>query len=720
MGRDFLGGGTDHRRIPLSEIRKNHGAEAIVFGRSTPAGSAAADFAPWLQRLANAFGSPNLLTTTHICTWTKIFGAKYTFGTPTPPPDYENTGCILLWGANPRATAPTAAQGIGRARRRGAKLIVIDPRQHALARDADCWLRVRPGSDSALALGMMHVLFDENLYDEDFVRDWTDGPHLIRDDTHQPLTARDISLADTPDSFVVWDSGRDEPVTYHSDTGYAKPGVIPALTGTFLCRLHGGTMVSCRPVLALLRSRAARYALGRSEDITWVPADMVRRATRLFATERPSCYFSWAGLEMHTNAMQINRAVSCFYALTGQFDAPGGNVLPAVTPARPVDASHLLPKEKAALRLGLASHSLGPPADPGRVQAANVYEAILTEQPYKVRAMLLFGSDPLMSHGDVLVGQRALMALDYYVHMDVFANRTASFADLLLPAATSWESEAVKMDFSGRGGKPDANGWTQLRQMVVPPPASTRPDMAVIFDLACRLGMADHFFGGDMEAAMRYQLEPSGITLDRLRANPVGIKTEVVTRYRKYAELDAKSGHPSGFATPSRKLELYSPRLAAAGYDPLPKHEEPAESPIGAGQSSGDYPLVLTSFRLLQFVNQQHRHIPRLRDRAREPLVEVHPETASAIGVPDGGWVHVETISGKARLKAKYNDSLHHRVVCVPYGWWQGCEELGLPGHDPLSSEGANINLAISNTYIDPIGASVPHRSRMCRISKDT
>ena len=149
--------------------------------------------------------------------------------------------------------------------------------------------------------------------------------------------------------------------------------------------------------------------------------------------------------------------------------------------------------------------------------------------------------------------------------------------------------------------------------------------------------MADHFFGGDMEAAMRYQLEPSGITLDRLRANPVGIKTEVVTRYRKYAELDAKSGHPSGFATPSRKLELYSPRLAAAGYDPLPKHEEPAESPIGAGQSSGDYPLVLTSFRLLQFVNQQHRHIPRLRDRAREPLVEVHPETASAIGVPDGG-----------------------------------------------------------------------------------
>ena len=109
-----------------------------------------------------------------------VRGAKHSYGTPTPSPDYENTRCILLWGANPRATYPTAAQRT-RARARGAKLIVIDPRRTNLARSADSWLRVRPGSDAALALAMIHVLIEEKLFDEAFIRDWTTGPFLVRD-----------------------------------------------------------------------------------------------------------------------------------------------------------------------------------------------------------------------------------------------------------------------------------------------------------------------------------------------------------------------------------------------------------------------------------------------------------------------------------------------------------------------------------------------------------
>jgi anaerobic selenocysteine-containing dehydrogenase len=129
-----------------------------------------------------------------------------------------------------------------------------------------------------------------------------------------------------------------------------------------------------------------------------VPADAVRRAALLFATERPSCYFSWAGLEMHSNAMQLNRAVCCLYALTGQYDERGCNVLTATTPSRMVEAPQLLSKEKASMRLGLEEHPLGPPSDPWHVAAANVYNAILTGRPYKVRAMVCFGSDPLLGH----------------------------------------------------------------------------------------------------------------------------------------------------------------------------------------------------------------------------------------------------------------------------------------------------------------------------------
>jgi anaerobic selenocysteine-containing dehydrogenase len=416
---------------------------------------------------------------------------------------------------------------------------------------------------------------------------------------------------------------------------------------------------------------------------------------------------------MHSDAMQMNRVISCFYALTGQFDAAGSNVLTAMTSTRPVVGAELLPKDKAERRLGLAEHPLGPPADPGVVQAAPVYDAILNDRPYPVKAMVLFGNDPLLSHGDPVRGSEALKALDFYVHVDLFANPSASFADLLLPAATAWEAEAVKPSFGGKGGTSEAAAWAQLRKAVVPPRGEARSDLAVIFDLAVRLGLGGQFFNGDVEAAWNYQLEPSGVTVDQLRKNPLGVSTGVTTNHRKYAAVDPKDGRPRGFPTPSRRIELYSTRFAAAGYDPLPNY-------TGSEQMRSDYPFVLTSFRLRQFVDQQHRNIPRLRGQEREPYIEIHPDTAGGLGVVDGEWVSVATAAGRVRLKARFNSTLHPKVVCAPYGgWWQPCRELGLPGYEALSSTGANVNLLIPNTLIDPISASVPHRSRMCTVLKE-
>ena len=249
----------------LLEIRDRHGPEAVVFGRATPAGSAASDFEPWVLRLANAFGSPNVLATTHICTWNVLFGSKHTFGTPTPPPDFENTRCILLWGANPRATFTTFAQRISRARQRGAKLIVIDPRRHRLAQQADCWLRVRPGSDSALALAMIHVLIEEKLYDENFVGEWTNGAFLVREDTGRLLTEQDLTQSDNPGGFVVWDTKRGRPAVLHTERSYAESMLDPALVGTFTCptgKRCGGLLSAgiraARRACRAIRTRAVR------------------------------------------------------------------------------------------------------------------------------------------------------------------------------------------------------------------------------------------------------------------------------------------------------------------------------------------------------------------------------------------------------------------------------------------------------------------------------
>ena len=178
----------------------------------------------------------------------------------TPPPDYEHARCILLWGFNPRATWPGMSMRISRATADGARLIVIDPRGTALAGKADLWLRVRPGADGALALGMIHVLLEEGLGDENFVRDWTNAPFLVRADTGQLLAGPDLSAAADPDSFVVWDRHGGGPAAYRPGGGYGRPAVQPALSGTYRVTGAGGETLSCRPALELLRELAARYA----------------------------------------------------------------------------------------------------------------------------------------------------------------------------------------------------------------------------------------------------------------------------------------------------------------------------------------------------------------------------------------------------------------------------------------------------------------------------
>ena len=195
---------------------------------------------------------------------------------------------------------------------RGAKLIVVDPRKSGVAEKADLWLQVRPGSDGALALSMIHVLLEEKLYDEDFTRDWTNGPFLVRADDQRLLTKRDLSPEGDAERFLVWDERSQGLVTYRADHGYARDRGSPALSGTRAITLADGKTVECWPALQLLTELAAHYAPERSEQEAWVRAQDVRRAVRMFGAEKPSCYYSWSGIEQQSDATQTNRAICLF------------------------------------------------------------------------------------------------------------------------------------------------------------------------------------------------------------------------------------------------------------------------------------------------------------------------------------------------------------------------------------------------------------------------
>ncbi len=624
----------------LQGIAASDGPEAVGFGSSSPSTSAISDAIDWVQRLIRAFGSPNFCVAMELCGWGRYLAPLYTFGASVPGvylPDLENAGCILFWGYNPSVARLAHATSTVAAVARGAKLVVIDPRKAGLAAKADHWLRVRPGTDGALALSMAHVMIEHGWYDADFVRDWTNAAEAVEGRT-------------------VWD---------------------------------------------LLAARCAAYPPEVAAEITGVPADAIVATARTLWEQRPVAFYTWSGLEQHNGATQTIRAIDVLYALTGSLDVPGGNVLFEAVPTNPIDGIELL-SPTSPRAVGYEQRPLGT-ARYGFVTGEDFYTAALER---RIRALVAFGGNMVMAHGDSARGRDALRNLDFFVQADLFMTPTAELADIVLPVTTPFEAEALKIGFEY---SQEAQSLVQLRRPLVAPRGEARSDLQIVFELATRLGLAEHFWDGDIDAAYRHQLEPSGVSLEELRARPEGVRVPLTTRFRKYAE--------TGFATPSRKVELYSATLARHGYDPLPSFEEPLISPRSRPDLAERFPLVLSCAKPLSYCETQHRQVAALRKSAPDPQVELHPTTAADRGISAGDWVALVTPMGSIRARARLNRSLDPQVVFGQHGWWEACDELGLPGYPPYGPDSANLNLVLSQTPSDPISGSAPLRASVCDVA---
>jgi anaerobic selenocysteine-containing dehydrogenase len=698
----------------LKEIAAEHGPESVVFSVVSPSTSAADDSTVWIQRLMNAYGSPNLCASMELCGWGRYQATTYTFGTSVPGiymPDLEHASCILFWGYNPNLARLSHATATTEALKRGARLIVVDPRRTGMAKRADLWLQVRPGTDGALALGIAQIMLERGWYDREFIHAWTNGPLLIRLDNGHLLTQSDLMLEGSTTQYVAWNEVRGAPLRYDPDTGYEGDPAELALFGTFSIKTLQGE-ISCQPAFERMAELCRRYPPERVEMICGIRRDQLEAAAQMLWEARPAAYYAWSGVEMHTNSTQIARAIAQLYTLTGSFDSPGGNVAFTPIPTASVAGSELMSAEQRVKTLGLHERPLGP-ARWQFVTTDELYRAILDQKPYRVSGLVGFGANLLLAHADAPRGRQALAALDFYVHADLFMNPTAELADIVLPVASAFEREALKIGFEV---SQDAQSLVQLRQRMVEPQGEVRSDTQIVFELAKRLGLGVHFWDGDIEAAYRYQLGPSGVSLETLREQPGGVRTAQPTRYRKYAE--PVNGIPRGFNTPTRKIELYSETMLKYGYPPLPEFEEPRISPLSRPALAERYPLILTCAKNTLFCESQHRALPSLRKQALDPEVELHPTATAERGIHPGDWVSIETPAGRVRGRARLNDTLQPNVVCGQHGWWQASPSIGAPSYDPLSPDGANFNLLIGNEAIDPVSGSVPHRSYVCQIRR--
>ena len=203
-----------------------------------------------------------------------------------------------------------------------------------------------------------------------------------------------------------------------------------------------------------------------------------------------------------------------------------------------------------------------------------------------------------------------------------------------------------------------------LLKKVIEPPEDCWPDWKLWFELAKKLGCDKYMPWKTIDEAQS-EVARTGIinlTLDELKANPVGV-FYAKRVWKKYDNIpDWK------FNTPSGKVEIYSERLEKLGYDPLPAHYEPSQSPISNPELAKKYPLILiTGLRSLYYLHIQHRDTPSLRARDPEPMVEINTDTARSLGIQSGDMVIVETPKGRIQMKAAVTTDIHPKVVSVPH-----------------------------------------------------
>ena len=666
----------------LAAQRAAAGAESVAFAITSPSASSISDANEWIDRFIRLFGSPNTAYSTEICNWHKDVAHAFTYGKGIGTPDYAHADLILLWGHNPASVWLAQAGAVAEGRRAGAKLMVIDPRRTPLAGQADHWLQVRPGTDAALALGLLRQVIATAGFDADFVRRWTNGPFLVRDDNGHLLSG--------PDGFMVFDDATQRAVP-------AGMATAPALRGAY--SVDG---VACRPAFDLLAEACDTYTPDMVAAITWVSAPSIIAAAAAIAAAKSVSYYCWTGVGQHADATQTDRAIAILMALTGTHDVPGGNRDYARQHVNAASRLDLLAPEQAAKALGLAERPLGPPAQ-GWVTAAALYDAILDAKPYAVQALVSFGANLQVSHADPHRAQAALQALPFHVHCDLIETPTARFADYLLPVNSPWEREGLRVGFEIDEA---AEELIQLRARMIEPLGESRSDMQIVFDLAVRLGMGNDFFGGKIEAAWDHVLQPTGLSVAKLRDHPEGLRRPVPQQPRAYAN------RTPAFPTETGLVELYSEKFLRHGYAPLPIYGAPPEGP------DDRFPLVLTTAKSGYFCHSEQRGIASLRRRATEPMAAFAPALAASRGIADGDWVALRSRVGTAQFRAKLDPALHPGVVVADYGWWQACAELAAPGFDPVAPDGSNFNNLISADHSDPISGSVPHRSFACELER--
>jgi anaerobic selenocysteine-containing dehydrogenase len=437
-----------------------------------------------------------------------------------------------------------------------------------------------------------------------------------------------------------------------------------------------------------------------AEPITGVKASEIRAAARTYATHSPACLQWGNGIDMSVCSFHTGRSLLILMGITGNIDRPGGNVL-WVPPVKVKPKSILINRDQ------LGEQFL-PPGQKERMIAAGrfpfcpnthtptFWDSVISGQPYRVRALWIIGSNPLLTATQGMKIERALKEyLEFTVVSDLFMTPTAQLADLVLPAATWLEQDDVVFFHKI---------WCVIARKKLAEFSEARDDRDVIFEMAHRLGLHEAFPWKDSGEYLDWVLEDTGLNFKRFCETGI-LFGEM--RYRKY--------EAEGFQTPTGKFEISSSVMEAMGLSPMPLFREPPLSSVSTPKTAMEFPLILISgTKVRNFFHSEYRQIESLRQGNPDPLAEIHPDTASSLGIKEGDWVWIESPVARVKMKAKLFEGIRPDVVNAQHAWWFPEEKLSQHGW-----KRSNVSLLYDHTHFDPENGSEPLKSYLCKVYKE-
>ncbi len=650
----------------LEELREKYGPECLAFCEGTYRSDQV-----WARaRFASLFGNPqNVIDPGTICFCCDRAVDKAICGYPLNfTAELDKSNCVVLWG-----TRPTVEREYDHSWRlfeerliKGKpkpKLIVIDPRLTEESRYADFWLKIRPGTDAALALAWINVIIEDRLYDEEFVTRWCYGFDKLQKHVkkYTPSWASKltwISEEDIIESARVFATVK--PACIHapevavdqtpnfSATEHARM-ILRAITGNI--DVPGGHY--CFPGSG---PRVNGKLLPQTSELELADKVPLERRRKQLGADRFKL-MTWPGWEILNEIHQR------------WWGAPYPLVWSLITPA-PL-----------------------------------LWRAILTGKPYPIKALITWFSNPMLWAPNTKLVYKALKSpnLELHVVLEYFMTPTAALADYVLPAA-SWLERPMCSTICGH--RPFVRGGARA----IKPIGERRTDFEFWRELGVRLGQKEYWPWKTYEEFIEWRLKQVGISYEDFCRRPWIPPDE--KKYRKYEE--------KGFPTPTGKVELYSTIFERLGYDPLPNYREPPESPYSTPEVAREYPLILiTGTRFKPMFHSEFRQVGTgLREMHPDPIAEINTNTARRLGIRDGDWIWIETRRGRIKHKARITDGIDPRVVSIQHGWWFPEENPEDPILYRVFECNANMLTLEEPEICDPLIGNWCNRGLLCRVYK--